>query len=301
MSTREYYEVLGVGRGAGEAEIKKAYRQMAMKYHPDRNPGDAKAEELFKEASEAYQVLSDPEKKSVYDRFGHDGLGRSGGSPGFSNFEDIFSSFGDIFSDIFGGGRRTQRGGSRNGRDLAYSLELTYEEAARGVERELEFERPCECVFCGGTGAKSPDSIRACSACNGSGQLGFRQGFFTYSTTCSQCGGVGRVITESCAECGGSGQRTEKRRVKVKIPAGIDEGGRLRLREEGEGGMKGAPPGDLYVVASLAAHEHFERDGSHVLMRRPISFSEAALGAEVEVPTLYGSARLRVPKGIQSG
>ncbi len=304
MNRRDYYEVLGVDRGADEAEIKKAYRRMAMQYHPDRNPGDKEAEEAFKEASEAYQVLCDPQKRTTYDRFGHDGL-RGIGHQGFSSFDDIFASFGDIFSDLFGfggafGGRRRPSGPQR-GRDLAYSLELTFEEAARGVERDLEFERPGECVFCGGSGAKSPDAIRPCSACRGSGQVAFRQGFITYSTTCSECGGAGRVVAEACAECGGTGRRPEKRRVKLKIPAGVDEGGRLRLREEGEGGARGGPAGDLFVVVSLLPHREFQREGSDVLSQVPISFVQAVLGAEVEVSTLYGKSKLKIPRGIQSG
>ena len=223
MSKRDYYEVLSVGRDAGDAEIKKAYRTLAMKHHPDRNPGDAKAEELFKEASEAYQVLSEPEKRSAYDRFGHEGL-RGMGHQGFSSFDDIVSSFGDVFGDLFGGvfsGGRARRDGPRKGRDLAYQLEMTFEEAATGIERELEFERPTECVYCGGSGAKSPDAVRECPSCGGSGQMSYRQGFMTYSTTCSDCGGAGRQILEHCAECDGAGRRLEQRKVKVKIPPGV--------------------------------------------------------------------------------
>ncbi|MDA1000832.1 MAG: molecular chaperone DnaJ, partial [bacterium] len=300
MSARDYYEVLGVGRDTSESEIKKAYRQMAMKYHPDRNPGDKEAENLFKEASEAYQVLSDSQKKSIYDRYGHAGL-TGAAHPGFSSFDDIFSSFGDIFGDIFGGKGRSRRDGPQKGRDLAYNLELTFEEAALGVEREVEFDRPCECVYCGGSGAKSPDAIRPCSACQGTGQMGFRQGFFTYSTTCSQCEGTGKVITAHCGECKGEGWRSEKRKVKVNIPPGGDEGGRLRLREEGEGGRKGGPAGDLFVVVSLLPHEEFQREGNHVISRLKITFSQAALGDEVEINTLYGRSSLKVPKGVQAG
>ncbi len=300
---RDYYEILGVDNGVGDADIKKAYRHLAMKYHPDRNPDDSGAEEMFKEASEAYQVLSDGEKRARYDRFGHEGLGGMG-SQGFSNFDDIFSSFGDIFGDFFGGGRgggRSRRGGPQRGRDMAYQMEMTLEEAALGVDRELEFERTSECAYCGGTGAKSADSVRQCSACRGSGQVAFRQGPITYSTTCSTCGGAGSEIAEHCQECRGEGRRTEKHKVKIKIPPGIDEGGRLRLREEGEGGLKGGPAGDLFVVVSLLPHDYFHRDGSDVLTQLSVTFPQAALGAQFEVRTLYGSSRLKVPRGVQGG
>ena len=302
MSKRDYYEVLGVGRDASDADIKKAYRTLAMKHHPDRNPGDAEAEELFKEASEAYQVLSEPEKRSAYDRFGHDGL-RGMGHQGFSSFDDIFSSFGDIFGDLFGGvfaGSRARRDGPRQGRDLAYELEMTFEEAAAGIEREIEFERPVECVYCGGSGAKSPDAIRECPSCGGSGQMSYRQGFMTFSTTCSDCGGTGSQITEYCEECNGTGRRLEQRKMKVKIPPGVDEGARLRLREEGEGGARGGPAGDLFVVVSLLAHEEFERNGADVASQVSVSFSQAALGDTVKVRTLYGESELDIPKGVQS-
>lgn len=302
MSRRDYYEVLGVGRDASDADVKKAYRALAMKHHPDRNPDDAKAEEAFKEASEAYQVLSDPAKRSAYDRFGHDGL-RGMGHQGFSSFDDIFSSFGDIFGDLFGGafsGGRARRGGPQKGRDLAYQLELTFEEAASGVEREIEFERPAECVYCGGSGAKSPDAIRACASCGGSGQMSYRQGFVTYSTTCADCGGAGSEIVERCEECQGAGRRREQRKVKVKIPPGVDEGARLRLREEGEGGAKGGPAGDLFVVVSLLEHEEFERDGANVASRVGVTFSQAALGDRIKVRTLYGESEIDIPQGVQS-
>ncbi|MEK6712221.1 MAG: molecular chaperone DnaJ [Nitrospinota bacterium] len=300
MAKRGYYEVLGVERGADEAEIKKAYRKLALQYHPDRNPGDARAEEAFKEASEAYQVLGDPQKRQTYDRYGADGL-RGLGPQGFSSFEDIFSSFGDIFSDIFGlGGGSRRRNGPQRGRDLVYNLEMTFEEAAQGVERELEFERAAECAYCGGTGAKA-GAVKSCPACRGAGQMSFRQGFITYSTACSECGGSGQVVAERCPECRGRGRRPEKRRVKVKVPAGVDHGGRLRLREEGEGGQRGGPAGDLFVVVALLDHPEFQRDGQNVLGRLDITFSEAALGAEVAVKTLYGTSKLKVPRGIQAG
>ena len=299
MSKRDYYEVLAVDRTAGEAEIKRAYRRMAMKYHPDRNPGDKEAEEIFKEASEGYQVLSDPEKREIYDQYGHDGL-RGGGYRGFSGFEDVFSAFGGIFDELFGGGRGGGRAGARKGRDLAYPIDLTLEEAASGVEREIEFERPFECAFCGGKGAR-PEGLQTCGSCRGTGQLAFRQGFISYSTTCSQCNGAGTVIVKPCGDCGGTGLRQENRRAKVKIPPGVDEGGRLRLREEGEGGRGGGPPGDLLIVVRLLPHEHLHRDGHNVLSQLVISFSQAALGAEEETQTVYGTSKLKIPRGLQSG
>jgi molecular chaperone DnaJ len=275
---------------------------MAMKYHPDRNQGDKEAEDIFKEASEGYQVLSDPEKREIYDQYGHDGL-RGGGYRGFSGFDDVFSAFGGIFDEIFGGSRgggRGGRGGARKGRDLAYPIDLTLEEAACGVDREIEFERPFECAFCGGKGAK-PEGMQACGSCRGTGKLAFRQGFISYSTTCSQCNGAGTVIVEPCGDCEGTGLRLENRRAKVKIPPGMDEEGRLRLREEGEGGRGGGPPGDLFVVVRLLPHEHLHRDGQNVFSQLVISFSQAALGAEEETRTLYGTSKLKIPRGLQSG
>ena len=301
MSKRDYYEVLSVGRDAGDAEIKKAYRTLAMKHHPDRNPGDAKAEELFKEASEAYQVLSEPEKRSAYDPLRQRAPGN--GASGVFEFRRyrllVRGYFRGFVRRRFSGGR-ARHDGPRKGRDLAYQLEMTFEEAATGIERELEFERPTECVYCGGSGAKSPDAIRECPSCGGSGQRSYRQGFMTFSTTCSDCGGAGRQILEHCAECDGAGRRLEQRKVKVKIPPGVDEDARLRLREEGEGGAKGGPAGDLFVVVSLLAHEEFERNGADVASQVYVTFSQAALGDTVKVRTLYGESELEIPKGVQS-
>ncbi|MED5579724.1 MAG: molecular chaperone DnaJ [Nitrospinota bacterium] len=302
MAKRDYYEVLNIGRNATESEIKKAYRTTAMQYHPDRNPGDTKAEELFKEASEAYQVLSDPQKRGVYDQYGHEGF--SGGfSSGFSNVEDIFSSFGDVFSDIFGGGfgRRSRRDSSSKGRDLAYQLDLTFEESALGSEHDIEFEREIECAYCGGTGAKSSDSIINCGECNGSGQVAYRQGFVTFSSQCTDCGGSGKRISEHCNECTGSGKRSEKCAVKVKIPGGADHESRLRLREKGEGGTNGGPSGDLHVIVNLLSHERFEREGNNIFSREDVTFSQAALGGKIFVQTLYGESEVVVPQGVQSG
>ena len=302
MPKRDYYEVLNIARNATESEIKKAYRSTAMQYHPDRNPGDTKSEELFKEASEAYQVLSDSQKRGIYDQYGHDGL--SGGfSSGFSSVDDIFSSFGDVFSDFFGGafGGRNRGDGSSKGRDLAYQLDLTYEEAALGTEHDIEFDREIECVYCGGTGAKSPEAILNCGTCNGSGQVAYRQGFVTFSSQCTECGGVGKKISEHCNECRGSGKRAEKCSVKVKIPAGADHESRLRLREKGEGGTNGGHPGDLHVIVNLLRHERFEREGNNIFSREDVTFSQAALGGKIIVQTLYGESEVSVPQGIQSG
>ena len=302
MPKRDYYEVLNIDRNATESEIKKAYRSTAMQHHPDRNPGDTKSEELFKEASEAYQVLSDSQKRGIYDQYGHDGL--SGGlSSGFSSVDDIFSSFGDVFSDFLGGafGGRNRGDSSSKGRDLAYQLELTYEEAALGTEHDIEFDREIECVYCGGTGAKSPESILNCGTCNGSGQVAYRQGFVTFSSQCTECGGVGKKVSEHCNECRGSGKRAEKCSVKVKIPAGADHESRLRLREKGEGGTNGGPSGDLHVIVNLLRHEKFEREGNNVFSREDVTFSQAALGGKILVQTLYGESEVAVPQGIQSG
>jgi len=302
VSKRDYYEVLNINRNATDSEVKKAYRSTAMQYHPDRNPGDTQAEELFKEASEAYQVLSDSQKRGVYDQYGHDGL--SGGfSSGFSNVDDIFSSFGDVFSDIFGGafGRRSSRDGRVKGRDLAYQLDLSFEEAAIGSEHEIEFEREVECVYCGGTGAKSSESVISCETCGGNGQVAYRQGFVTFSSQCSECGGSGKKITEHCNECRGSGKRAEECSVKIKIPAGADHESRLRLREKGEGGINGGLSGDLHVIVNLLKHERFEREGNNVFSKENVTFSQAALGGKILVQTLYGESEIIIPQGVQSG
>ncbi|MFQ6111177.1 MAG: molecular chaperone DnaJ, partial [Nitrospinota bacterium] len=284
MAKRDYYEVLGVGHDAQEEELKKAYRRLALKYHPDRNQGDKAAEEKFKEAAEAYEVLRDPEKRELYDRFGHEGLKQPGFS-GFRGFEDIFSSFGDIFGDIFGfGPRRAYRAAPQPGRDLMYNLSISLEEAASGAEKELEFERLKMCSACRGTGAEGGVTI-SCPECGGRGEVGIRQGFFSISTTCPRCQGEGRMAQKTCPECQGLGQRQEPKRLTLKIPPGVDTGARLRLAGEGEEGLRGGPPGDLYIVIQMERHPFFERDGENLLCQVPISFPQAALGDELEVPT----------------
>ncbi|MBI4640542.1 MAG: molecular chaperone DnaJ [Candidatus Tectomicrobia bacterium] len=296
---RDYYEILGVSRNATEEEVKKNYRRLAMQYHPDRNPNNNEAEEKFKEASEAYEVLRDPEKRDLYDRYGHEGLKRTGFS-GFSGFEDIFSNFGDIFGDIFGFGERRQSRG-RRGADLRYDLQISFEEAAFGKEEEIHLERWQRCTKCHGTGAKDENSLMICPVCGGRGQAVRSQGFFTISTTCPQCRGEGRIIKERCEECRGRGQIKTQKTIMVKIPQGVESGSRLRVRGEGEEGQPGGEPGDLYVVIDVAPHSFFARHGDDLVCQIPISFPQAALGAEIEVPTLNGKETLEISKGTQNG
>jgi molecular chaperone DnaJ len=305
MTRRDYYEVLGVDRGAQEEEIKRAYRRLAMKCHPDRNPGDKEAEDSFKEASEAYEVLRDPEKRQIYDRFGHEGL-QGTGFTGFRGFDDIFSTFGDIFEDFFGLGTRRResrrgRGGGRAGADLRYNLTLTLEEAALGRDVEIPVERNARCSTCGGSGAKPGTTPTVCPMCHGRGQVTRAQGFFTISTTCGQCYGQGQIIAHACEACQGSGRTRVQGKVTVKIPPGVDNGSRLRLRGEGDPGEGGGPSGDLYVVIFVEPHSFFERHGDDILCQVPISFTQAALGAKVEVPTLEGEETIQIPRGAQSG
>ncbi len=299
MIEKDYYEILGVARTATQEEIKKAYRKMALKYHPDRNPDDKEAEDKFKEASEAYEVLSDPEKRQIYDQFGHEGL-RGTGFTGFRGFEDVFASFGDIFGEFFGFGGRTQTGPAR-GDDLRYDLRITFEEAAFGKEVELEIPRTTPCETCGGTGAKPGTHPITCPTCGGRGQITRSQGFFSVRTTCPTCQGTGQIIPEPCPTCQGTGRVRKKRKVSLKIPPGVDTGSRLRLRGEGEAGERGGPPGDLYVVIHVEEHDFFEREGDDIYCTVPISFTTAALGGKVEVPTLDGSEFIQIKKGTQSG
>jgi len=301
MVKKDYYEILGVPRDADLAAIKKAYRDIAIKYHPDRNPGDAKAEEFFKEASEAYQVLSDSDKRRTYDRFGHEGL-RGAGYQGFSGFEDIFSSMGSIFEEIFGfsmGGRR--RNGPARGSDLRYDLELKFEEAAFGVEKRIEVPRYANCLECHGTGIAKGKQPVVCPACQGSGQIRRTQGFFSISTPCGTCGGAGRIIKDPCLKCKGEGRIIEKIHVQVRIPPGVETGSRLRVPGKGEEGEKGGPPGDLYVFVQILLHEIFSREGNDVIIGINISIIEATLGTEVEIPTLDGMHKLTIPHGTQHG
>ncbi|HUX05742.1 MAG TPA: molecular chaperone DnaJ [Acidobacteriota bacterium] len=310
MAKRDYYEVLGVERGADAQEIKKAYRQLALKYHPDRNTDDPQAEEKFKEAAEAYAVLADPQKRSMYDRFGHAGVS-TGGSPtgGFDFNSDIFSEFEDIIGDFFGfssffGGRprgRRKRSAARQGNDLRYVLELTLEDAFEGVKRKIKLSRRDTCEKCGGNGADPESGMKTCPTCGGQGQVTYRQGFLTVSQDCRMCGGIGEIPASSCKACGGHGLVEAERELTISIPAGVETGQRLRISREGEGGVHGGPAGDLYVDIRISEHNIFKRDGLNLVLELPVSFSRAALGGELKVPTLDGDAKLKIPAGTQSG
>lgn len=299
MSARpDYYDLLGVSREADASEIKRAYRQLAMKYHPDRNPGDRDAEERFKEAAEAYQVLSDPDRRRTYDMFGHDGL-HGQGAQGSAGFEDIFGQFGDLFGDIFGG--RGQRRSQRRGNDLRYDLEISFEEAAFGAKKDLEFRRDERCDRCEGSGARPGTGASTCGTCGGQGRVTRQQGFFMVQTTCPVCRGRGRIITERCEDCGGRGRAEVQRTVHVNVPAGVTDGVRLRVGGEGEPGEAGAARGDLYVFVHVRPHERFQRDGADVYDEVPITFAQAALGAKIEVSTVHGPEEIEVPAGTQPG
>ncbi len=308
MATRDYYEILGVPRNASPEEIKRAYRQLALKYHPDRNPGNKEAEEKFKEAAEAYSVLADPEKRSTYDRFGMEGL-RGGGFTGFPGFDSsIFEEFEDIlgsffgFGDFFGTRTRRRKPGPQRGRDLLLELEVTLEEAVRGVEKEIVLNRAEPCSFCQGSGLEPGTRKTSCPTCQGRGQLRYQQGFFTVSRTCSHCHGQGEVISTPCRECRGSGTIKQKKSLKLRIPAGVDSGTRLRVEGEGEPGDPGAPRGDLYVAIQVAKHPFYERENNDLYCEVPVSFSQAALGAAIEIPSLDGQVEsIKIPAGIQSG
>jgi molecular chaperone DnaJ len=299
MSKRDYYKVLDVARTASEAEIKKAYRRLAMKYHPDRNPNDQEAEEKFKEAKEAYEVLCDAQKRAIYDQYGHEGLNARGGG-GF-NAADAFSDiFGDVFGDIFGGGRRGGRQVYR-GADLRYDLELDLEQAVFGHTATIEFTTLGECEPCNGSGASPGSKLTTCETCGGVGQVRMQQGFFAVQQTCPRCKGRGQVISQPCDSCLGQGRLRKKKTLSVKAPAGVDTGDRIRLAGEGEAGRNGGPPGDLYVEIRVREHAIFERDGAHLSCEVPVSFTTAALGGVVEVPTLDGNVELKVPGETQSG
>ncbi len=308
MTKRDYYKVLGIEREASQEEIKRAYRQLALKYHPDRNPGNKEAEEKFKEAAEAYSVLGDPQKRATYDRFGFEGL-REEGFPGFSGFNaSIFEEFEDIlgsffgFGDLFGRGERRSRAYPRRGRDLAMELEITLEEAANGTEKEVNLTRAEVCPLCAGSGMEPGTRKTVCPSCQGRGQLRYQQGFFTVSRTCSHCRGTGELIMTPCKECRGSGEIKQKRSLTIRIPPGVDEGSRLRLEGEGEPGEGGQYKGDLYVVIRVAKHRFFERQDGDLYCEIPISFSQAALGAAIEIPSLDETTEvLKIPAGTQSG
>ncbi len=301
--TRDYYEILSVAKNSSGNEIKKAYRKLAMKYHPDRNPDDKEAETLFKECTEAYEVLSDDQKRQIYDNYGHDGLKNSGYS-GPGNFDDVFSNFGDIFSDLFGfgGGRaQTRRDGPQPGNDLRYDLSITFMEAVHGVSKEVQLSKRETCWTCEGTGCRPGYTKESCSTCNGRGQVIRSQGFFQISSTCPQCHGEGQIVTEPCNDCNGHGLIEKTKKVSINIPAGVDTGAKMRLRNEGEGGKRGGPPGDLYVVIYVDEHEFFKRDGDIIYCKLPVPMVKAALGATVEVPTVHGKKNLGIPEGSQSG
>ena len=294
--------MLGISRSASPDEVKKAYRKLAMKYHPDRNPGDREAEDKFKQSTEAYEVLSDTEKRRIYDTYGHEGL-KSRGYQG-PDFNDIFSSFGDIFGDIFGFGRSDSRGsrqGPSRGADLRYDLALTFMEAVHGVSKDIEIERPDTCWTCEGTGLRPGYKAATCSSCQGRGQIVRAQGFFRMSTTCPQCRGEGEIITDPCNDCDGAGLIKSKKKVALKIPAGVDTGAKMRLQGTGEGGRKGGPAGDLYVILHVEPHEFFQREGDLIYCEYPLNFSQAALGCKLEIPTIHGKKQLAIPKATQTG
>jgi molecular chaperone DnaJ len=300
VSKRDYYEILEVTRTATDQEIKSSYRKLALKFHPDRNPGDKKAEEQFKEAAEAYAILSDGDKRARYDRFGHAGVG--GGAQGFdpsqfTGFEDIFGGLGDIFG--FGGGQR--RSGPQRGADLRYDLEIPFEQSAKGVETHIQIPRHETCETCKGNGSAPGSQPATCPQCRGAGQLRYQQGFFTVARTCGQCRGAGKVITKPCQTCKGNGTLEQTRKLTVKIPAGIATGQRLRLAGEGEAGTLGGPAGDLYVVIFVREHEFFQRDGNNLHCTVPLPFTTLALGAEVKVPGINGEETIKVPESTQTG
>lgn len=300
-SKRDYYEILGVCRTASPDEIKSSYRKMALRYHPDRNPGDKAAEENFKEASEAYEVLRDPKKRQLYDQYGHQGLEGAGFS-GFGGFDDIFSSFSDIFEDFFGfGGGRRSRSRAQRGSDLRYDLRMSFMEAAFGTETEIIVDKMEVCPKCSGAACEPGTAPEICSDCHGSGQVSRTQGFFTVRTTCPTCRGSGQKISSPCRKCRGAGRIEIQKKVSVKIPAGVDSGSRLRLTGEGEPGAFGGPPGDLYVFIHVEPHEFFIRENSDLICKVEISFIQAALGDTITVPTLTGEKKLEIPKGTQPG
>lgn len=299
MAKRDYYEVLGVSKDSGDAELKKAYRRLAMKYHPDRNENNAEAEAKFKEVKEAHDILSDSQKRQVYDQYGHAGIEQQGGfsSRGGSEFGDMF---GDMFGDIFGGGRGGQNRAYR-GADLQYNLELSLEEAVFGTDANIDIASQQSCEACDGSGAESGTSLDSCETCGGAGQVRMQQGFFSIQQPCPKCRGRGRIISHPCGDCSGAGTVERQRTLSVKVPAGIDTGDRIRLANEGEAGENGGPSGDLYVQVRVKEHPIFERDGEHLHCEIPIGFADAVLGGEVEIPTLDGRINLKIPPETQTG
>ena len=303
MSKRDYYEILGISQSASDQEIKSAYRRQAVKYHPDKNPGDRSAEEKFKEAAEAYSVLGDPQKRAQYDRFGHSSVSGSGGA-GFD--PSTFSEFGDILGDLFGfgdlfGSSSRRQSSARRGADLRYDLNIDFMDAAFGMKTRIRVPRMEACGTCQGTGIPPGAAPSTCPTCHGQGQMRYQQGFFSISRTCHHCQGSGRLVRDPCADCRGEGRIRRERFLQVSIPAGVDTGSRVRYSGEGEGGLQGGPPGDLYVVLRVGDHEIFERQENDIHCRIPISFTQAALGATIQVPTLQGEEALSIPPGTQSG
>ncbi|MBS3800195.1 MAG: molecular chaperone DnaJ, partial [Thioalkalivibrio sp.] len=303
MSQRDYYEVLGVPKDASATDIKKAFRRLAMKYHPDRNPGDAEAEARFKEARAAYDVLSDDQKRAAYDRYGHAGVdgsagGFGGAGAGASSFSDIFE---DIFGDIFGGGGGGRGQRAYRGSDLQYNLELTLEEAVFGTEVKVRIPTTVTCEACDGSGAEPGTSPETCPTCNGVGQVRIQQGFFSVQQTCPRCEGSGKIVPTPCKACHGKGRVQEQNTLDVKVPAGVDSGDRIRLAGQGEAGLNGGPPGDLYVQVRVKPHKLFRREGSDLHCEVPVSFATAALGGDLEIPSLDGRVKLKVPPETQSG
>src|SRR5215475_873523 len=301
MAKRDYYEVLGVERGANDNDLKAAYRKLAMKFHPDRNSGDRDAEHRFKEINEAYEVLKDGDKRATYDRFGHAAF-EQGGGPGFG--ADFASSFADIFDDFFGmgGGRRGRASGRERGADLRYNMELTLDDAFHGKSAQIRIPTSVVCETCAGTGAKTGTKPKICPSCGGLGKIRHAQGFFTMERTCVTCQGRGQVIEAPCGACGGLGRTTRERALSVNIPSGVEDGTRIRLSGEGEAGVRGGPPGDLYIFLSISAHPFFQRDGADLHCRVPISMTAATLGGQIEVPTIDGGrTRVKIPEGTESG
>ena len=299
---KDLYDILSVNRDASDEDIKKSYRKLAMKYHPDRNPDSKDSEEKFKEAKSAYEILSEPEKRRAYDAYGHAGINpQGGGGPGGEGMGGFSEAFGDIFGEIFGG--RGGRGGQQvyRGADLRYNMDITLEQAARGTETKIRIPSLDECATCKGTGAKPGTQPKTCHTCNGQGQVRMQQGFFSIQQTCPTCHGNGKVIADPCVPCGGSGRIKNHKTLSVKIPSGVDDGDRIRLSGEGEAGMNGGPPGDLYVVVQLKPHAVFQREGADLHCEMPISFTIAALGGDIHIPTLDGEAKIKIPAETQSG
>ena len=307
MSKRDFYEILEVDRGAGAEEIKKAYRKQAVKYHPDKNPGDKAAEEKFKELGEAYEILSDPQQRAVYDRHGHaafdkrsgGGFGRGQAHDPFDIFREVFGG-GSILDELFGNGRNDPNAPQR-GDDLRFDLEISFEEAANGCEKEIAVTKPERCADCNGAGAEAGSKVRACTTCGGRGQVITARGIFSVAQPCPHCHGAGRIIEKPCRTCRGAGRREHASKIKLRIPAGVDTGSRLRSSGNGEAGVRGGPSGDLYVVLHVKAHEIFQREGDDLLCEIPVSFVQASLGADIEVPTLSGKTEIKIPAGTQPG